>query len=51
MKHSFEKKTRALRNFSWKIRVGCTNECRFNWVFMKLPNNIKKQKMKAKLPL
>jgi hypothetical protein len=48
-KHSFEERTQPLRNFSKRSRAGGTNKSRFNRIFMKLPNSIKKWEMKATL--
>jgi hypothetical protein len=46
---SFEKRTQPLRNISQRSRAGYTDNSTFNWVFMKIPNNTKKQEMKATL--
>jgi hypothetical protein len=31
-KHSFEERTKPLRNISQRSRAGCTDNSRFNWV-------------------
>jgi hypothetical protein len=48
-KHSFEERTQPLRNISQRSRAGCTDESRFNWVFMKLPKSTKKQETRGTL--
>jgi hypothetical protein len=48
-KHSFEERTQPLANFNKRSRTSYTNKSRFNWVFMKLPNNTKKWETRATL--
>jgi hypothetical protein len=48
-KHSFEERTKPLRNISQRSRAGCTDKSRFNWVCMKLPNRTKKRETRATL--
>jgi hypothetical protein len=47
-KNGFVEGTEPLQNFSKASGTCCKDKSQFNWIFVKFPNNTKKQKMRTR---